>query len=276
MSVLLLLAAAAAAAAAPVADAPATKPRLDYGRLIDDAIDGGRIVQAESMFGQWRTESGQSDDGQVEIAAARLALAKGQDVEAETRFASISQAGSKDCRVDEGLGIARLRLGHRVEASEALRRAVDHCPGRWRAWNALGVAYDAEKAWPLSAAAYEKAFQLTDKPVQVLNNYGLSMMAQGQAEKAASIYAKALELAPDDRRIIANADAAQIMAGRDISRRADDDANSWAKRLGAAGQVALRMGDAIKARAYLSRAVTESESYQPEAAAALASLGIKP
>jgi len=85
-----------------------------------------------------------------------------------------------------------------------------------------------------------------------------------------------VHVAPDDRRIISNADAAQVMAGRDISRRADDDANSWAKRLGAAGQVALRMGDAIKARAYLSRAVTESESYQPEAAAALASLGIKP
>lgn len=275
MSVLLLLA-AATASPAPLPPSATTAPALDYGRLIDDAIDGGRIIQAESMLGQWRANAQAQEGAAVDIAVARMSLAKGQNGEAETRFAAISQAGSKDCRVDEGLGIARLRLGRAEQATDALRRAVDRCAGRWRAWNALGVAYDAERAWALSAAAYEKAFQLTDKPVQILNNYGLSLMAQGQAERAVAIYGKALELAPDDARIIANGDAAQVMAGRDIERRPADDANSWAKRLGEAGKVALRMGDAGKARAYLSRAVTESESFQPEAAATLATMGAKP
>lgn len=275
MSVLLLL---AAAAISPASETPAPLPvaALDYGRLIDDAIDGGRTIQAETMLGQWRANSGEQDKPAIEIAVARMALAKGQDAEAEARFSAIAQAGTADCRVDEGLGIARMRLGRAEQAAELLRRAVDRCAGRWRAWNALGAAYDVAKSWALSAAAYERAFQLTDRPVQVLNNYGLSLMAQGEAAKAVVIFANARQLAPDDARIIANGDAAQVMAGRDIDRRPADDANSWAKRLGDAGRVALRMGDAVKARAYLSRAVTESESFQPEAAAALAAMGTRP
>ena len=275
MSILLLL---AAAAISPGATAAETAPAavLDYGRLIDDAIEGGRIVQAELMLGQWRDGAQAQDKRGIDIAVAQMALAKGQDAEAEAGFSAIGEAGTADCRVDEGLGIARLRLGRADQAAEALRRAVDQCASRWRAWNALGVAYDKAKSWALSAAAYERAFQLTDRPVQVLNNYGLSLMAQGQADKAIAIFDKARDMAPDDARLIAHSDAAQVMAGRDIERRAADDANSWAKRLSDAGQVALRMGDAVKARAYLSRAVTESESFQPEATAALAGMGARP
>lgn len=276
MSLLLLL--LAAAVDVPVAEgaAPGAATPFDYGRLIDNAIDGSRIIQAETMLAQWRVHPAPGDKAGIEIAEARLALAKGQDADAEARFTALAQAGLMDCRVDEGLGIARLRLGRPQQAAELLRRAADHCGRSWRAWNALGIAYDADKSWALSAAAYERAFQLTDKPVQVLNNYGMSLMAQGEAEKAAMIFDKARQIAPDDARIISNGDAAQIMAGRDIVRRAEDDADSWAKRLGDAGQVAMRMGNAVKARAYLSRAMTEAESYQPKAAAALAEMGTRP
>ncbi|CAD7336526.1 hypothetical protein FIM10_05235 [Sphingomonadales bacterium 56] len=276
MSLLLLL--LAAAANAPVAEASGATAGapMDYGRLIDNAIDGNRIIQADTMLAQWRADPAPGDKAGIAIAEARLALAKGQDAEAEAQFAALAQAGMTDCRIDEGLGIARLRLGRPQQAAELLRRAADHCDRSWRTWNALAVAYDAGKSWPLSAAAYERAFQLTGRPVQVLNNYGLSLMAQGEADKAAVIFDQARRMAPDDGRIISNGDAAQIMAGRDIERRAEDDADSWAKRLGDAGQVALRMGDAVKARAYLSRAMTEAESYQPKAAAALAAMGARP
>lgn len=275
MNILLLLAAAAVSPGSGVSQATPAAP-IDYGRLIDDAIDGGRTIQAETMLGQWRADAQEQDKRGIEIAVARMTLARGQNAEAEARFSALAQGGMSDCRVDEGLGIARMRMGRADQAADLLRRAVDQCAGRWRAWNALGVAYDARKSWAESAAAYERAFQLTDRPVQVLNNYGLSLMAQGQAEKAIAIFDNARTLAPDDARIIANSDAARVMAGRDIERRAGDDANSWAKRLGDAGQVALRMGDAVKARAYLSRAVTESESFQPEATAALATMGTRP
>ncbi len=275
MSLLLLL--LAAATHVPVADASgAATGSLDHGRLIDQAIDGGRVIQAETMLAQWQADSAPNDKDGIEIAEARLALAKGQDADAETRFGALAQAGVVDCRIDEGLGIARLRLGRAGQAAELLRRAVDHCGQSWRAWNALGVAYDASKSWALSTAAYERAFQLTDRPVQVLNNYGLSLMAQGDADKAVAIFDKARQIAPDDVRIISNGDAALIRAGKDIERRSGDDADSWAKRLGDAGQVALGMGDAVKARAYLSRAMTEAESYQPKAAAILAAMGAKP
>ena len=272
MSIALLLA-AAAVTSAPLSPSPA--PTIDYARMIDQAIDGGRIIQAEAMLGQWRSDPQLSQSPAIGLAIAQMELAKGQNQQAEAHFAAINTIGSTNCRVEEGLGIARLRLGRGQEAIAPLRRAVDLCADRWRAWNGLGVAYDRAGSWALAASAYERAFQLTDKPAQILNNYGLSLMAQGQAERAAAIFDKAHELSPDNARIIANADAAYVLSGRDIERRATDDADAWAKRLSDAGRVALRNGDTVKAQAYLSRAVTASERFQPEAAAALASMGVQ-
>lgn len=264
---LLLAAAVPQPAVLPVG--PPAVP-VEYGRLVDEAIDGERIIQADAMLSQWRAQAQAADLPQIEIAAARIALEKRHDEEAATRFAALDQAGAADCRVDEGLGVALLRLGRAQEALAPLRRAVGTCANRWRAWNALGVAYDEARSWALSAAAYERAFQLTWKPAKVLNNYGLSLLRQGQAGKAAVIFDKAREIVPDDAGIISNGDAAYVMAGHDIGRRPADNADQWAGRLSHAGQVAMRIGDLPRAQAYLSRAVTESDSYVPEAVAALA------
>lgn len=267
---MLLLAAATPSVEAAPAMPPS--PPLDYARLVDEAIDGGRIIQADAMLTQWRARAQAGDLQPMEIAAARMALEKRRDEEAVARFTALGQSGLKDCRVDEGQGIALLRLGRSQEALEPLRHAVGACANRWRAWNALAVAYDQAQSWTLSSAAYERAFQLTDKPAQVLNNYGLSLLKQGKADKAAAIFDKARELMPDDGRIITNGDTAYVMAGQDIRRRPADTADEWARRLSNAGQVAMRMGDAPRAQAYLSRAVTEADSFVPDAAAALATM----
>jgi Flp pilus assembly protein TadD len=266
----LLLAAAMPPAEAPPVMPPA--PQLDYARLVDEAIDGGRIIQADAMLTQWRAQSQAGDVQPIEIATARMALEKRRNEEALARFSALGQGGLDDCRVDEGRGIALLRLGRSPEAVDPLRHAVGACADRWRAWNALAVAYDETQSWALSAAAYERAFQLTNKPAQILNNYGLSLLKQGQAAKAAVIFDRARELMPDDARIIANGDTAYVMAGQEIRRRPIDTADEWARRLNNAGQVAMRVGDLPLAQAYLSRAVTEADSFVPEAAAALATM----
>ncbi|WP_375196220.1 hypothetical protein [Sphingobium sp.] len=263
------------AAATPPAGAPplvTSAPTLDYGRLVDEAIDGGRIIQADAMLTQWRMQSQAGEVQPIEIATARMALEKRRDEEALTRFAALRQGGLSDCRVDEGQGIALVRLGRSPEALDPLHHAVGACADRWRAWNALAVAYDDVRSWALSAAAYERAFQLTNKPAQILNNYGLSLLKQGQAAKAAIIFDRARELMPDDARIIANGDRAYVMAGQEIRRRPIDTADEWARRLNNAGQVAIRIGDLPLAQAYLSRAVTEGDSFVPDAEAALAAM----
>ncbi|WP_242122805.1 hypothetical protein [Sphingobium sp. Sx8-8] len=266
----LLLAAATPPAEAPPPTPPS--PSLDYSRLVDEAIDGGRIIQAQAMLNQWRTQPQAGDVQPIEIATARIALEKRGDEEALARFTALRRSGMSDCRVDEGQGVALLRLGRSPEALEPLRNAVRACADRWRAWNALAIVYDEAQSWALSSAAYERAFQLTDKPAQILNNYGLSLLKQGKADEAAVIFDRAHELMPDDARIIANEDTAYVMAGREIRRRPIDTADEWAQRLSNAGQVAMRIGNLPLAQAYLSRAVTDADSFVPEAAAALASM----
>lgn len=270
----MMLALLLAAAVPPAAAVPAmASPPLDYARLVDDAVEGGRVIQAEAMLTQWRSQAQPGDLQPMEIATARVALEKRRDEEALARFAALEDRGARDCRVDEGRGIALLRLGRSGGALAPLQRAVAECASRWRSWNGLGVAYDAAHSWVLSLAAYERAFQLTDKPAQVLNNYGLSLLQQEQAGKAAVIFDRARELAPDNANIVANCDTAYVLSGRDIARRPADNADEWAARLSNAGQAALRMGDLSRAQAYLSRAVTESDSFMPAAASALASIG---
>lgn len=260
------------AATAPQAAAASPAPSLDYARLVDEAIDGERIIQADAMMTQWRAQAGAEDAQPLEIATARIALAKRHDEEAAARFTALHQSGLKDCRVDEGQGIAFLRLGRGQEALEPLRRAVGACANSWRAWNAVAIAYDQAQSWALSSAAYERAFQLTDKPGQVMNNYGQSLLKQGQPGKAAVIFDKARELLPDDVRIITNGDTAYVLSGQEIQRRPSESADDWARRLSHAGQVAMQNGDLPRAQAYLSRAVTESDRYVGDAAAALARL----
>lgn len=246
-----------------------------YAGWIDEAIDGGRIIQAEAMLAQWRTDAKSDDRGEIEIALARIALEKRRDEEAARDFAALASAGVKDCRVDEGLGVALVRLGRAQQALPLLKRAVATCKGRWRAWNALGIAYDQQQSWAAGAAAYETAFQLTDKPAQILKNYGLSLLRQDQPTKAAAIFEKARELAPEDTTLIAYCDTAYVRSGQDIERGAAESADQWARRLSHAGQVALEMGDGRRAQAYLSRAVTEGDNFMPEAADALARMGLQ-
>ena len=75
MSILLLLAAGAISPGATLAETtPAAA--LDYGRLIDDAIEGGRIVQAELMLSQWRDGAQAQDKRGIDITVAQMALAK--------------------------------------------------------------------------------------------------------------------------------------------------------------------------------------------------------
>jgi Flp pilus assembly protein TadD len=263
----------AAASPAPAMPRPSQdRPALDYARLMDEAIDGGRLIQADAMLSQWRASAQPQDRRNIEIATTRLLLEKRRDEAALARFTALGQSGPADCRVDEGQGVALVRLGRFGQAVEPLRRAVAACATRWRAWNALAVAYDHAQSWTLSLAAYERAFQFTDRPAQLLNNFGLSLLKQQQPERAAAIFEQARTLAPDDDRIIANGDTADIMSGRAIRRRPGDSADRWAARLSHAGQVALAKGDPIAARAYLSRAVTEADIFIPEAAATLAAM----
>ncbi|MCF8709411.1 hypothetical protein [Rhizorhapis sp. SPR117] len=153
-------------------------PVADYA-LIDQAIDGGRLVQARAMLANQRLSEGNQPSTEFEILSAQLALAERRDAQALVAFGDLKTRGVADCRVDAGLGAALVKHQRAREAVAFLDSATQTCPDRWDAWNALGVARDLTGDWKESESAYERAFSLSDNKAGIMNNYGFSLLING-------------------------------------------------------------------------------------------------
>lgn len=246
--------------------------------LIEQAIDAGRLLQAEMMLEEWSGRSDASGLAVAERIGAELALAHHRDEEAAARFEALAQKGATGCRVEEGLGIAYLRMGRHGDALAPLLRATATCPERWQGWNALGIAQDFREAWSRSRKAYDRAFALTDRPAVVANNYGFSLLLQRRLPEAARMFVLARREAPDNPRYTNNLDIADALAGRPLKPEAptgDPDQGEWAERLNNAGYVSLLAGNRAAANAYFSRSLAEGARLSRRAEANLAFMGEK-
>lgn len=269
-----VLALLAALAGFPAAVAAQQTSMTDY-ELIEQAIEGDRLLQARTMLAQRQVASAGRTDPVMDILNAELALAERRNEEALAAFGDLKLREVKDCRVDGGQGIALVRSGRAAEALAPLRDATRTCPKRWRYWNALGVALDLSRDWQKSAEAYERAFAFSGGEASVMNNYGFSLLAQRRHAEAVHLFAAASRAEPDNQRYANNADIARSMDGQplkqgDMDRR---NADRWAKRLNNAGYAALLAGRREQAKSYFSRSLHAGEGYDAAAEANLALLG---
>lgn len=245
----------------------------DYA-LIGQAIEAGRLVQARTMLASRILAEREGASPDFDILSAELALAERRDAQALAAFKDLDQRGISDCRVQAGLGFSLMREQKAGEALSHLHAATKACPGNWRAWNALGVAFDLAHDWHKSAEAYETAFQLTEDRAAIMNNYGFSLLLQRQFTEAARLFAAAARAEPGNQRYANNADIARTMAGEPLTAIGPDRGNQqeWARRLNNAGYASLLAGRAQDAKAYFSRSLHSSDSYFQRASANLAAM----
>jgi tetratricopeptide (TPR) repeat protein len=76
----------------------------------------------------------------------------------------------------------RTHRGNTTAAVSQLNSALESDPSLWRAWAALGRAYDREKRWSESAAAYEKSLAASPTPAVIANNMGMSNLALAEEQ----------------------------------------------------------------------------------------------
>jgi Flp pilus assembly protein TadD len=242
--------------------------------LIEQAIQGGRLVQARTMLAQRQMMAGEQAEPALEILNAELAIAERRNDQALAGLMALKAKAIGDCRVDGGIGIVLVRSKRAEEAMPHLRAAVQACADRWRYWNALGIALDLSRDWPASAEAYERAYALSGGEASVMNNYGFSLMAQQRHKEAARLFAAAAQAEPGNQRYANNADIARGMAGEPLKAQDADraDGDRWARRLNNAGYAALLAGRPDQAKAYFSRSLHASESHEDAAEANLAAI----
>lgn len=252
----------AAAQARPADDIP----------LVAAAIRSGRLVQAELMLARMAPPQAGEATTELEILHGQLALAQGRHQDARRDFGALALRVPDDCRVLLGLGMAESGLGDADLAIVHLEGATRTCASDWKAWSALGFAYDAKARWGDSDAAYARAMASGSEQPALLNNVAASRIKQRRFAEAEQILARARAGAPDDVRIANNLDIAAGSLGRMPVRGLRDSTSRWAERLNNAGYAAMLAGRGDEARKWLTMAVAADPVFQTIAAANLARL----
>ena len=260
LSLAALIACGAASAAAP-----------DDLALVDAAIKGGRLVQAQTMLDLLPGDKPDTFD--VTVLRAQLMLAQGQYADAERAFGKLAATPSQDCRVIAGLGSAAAALRHTDAALARLRDATARCPSDWRTWADLGHAYDTAAQWDDSKAAYERASTLDGPRATLLNDMAVSMLMQRRYPDAKALLQQARAADPGDRRLANNLDIAAASMGEAPVRGRGDDPARWAERLSNAGYAASLAGRTDDARAWLTQSIAVAPVYPAKTANILSSLG---
>ena len=103
------------------------------------------------------------------------------------------------------LGMEHFGRGSYGLAEQYFRDAVEKAPRDLTAWVGLAASYDRLRRFELADQAYSQAFKLMGKPsIELLNNYGYSMMLRGNLKEARRNFLRAYELDPRNPVVLNN------------------------------------------------------------------------
>jgi Flp pilus assembly protein TadD len=150
-----------------------------------------------------------------------------------------------------------------------LKKTVAEFPKSWRAWNALGGAYDDRRQWDEADDAYAHALAASDAPAIVLNNRGYSRMLRNRMEEASADFVEALRQRPDLEAARTNLRLAIALKGEYARATAGAQKDSEAALLNNAGFAALVRRDYARAETLLEQAIQRKGEYYEMASANL-------
>jgi Flp pilus assembly protein TadD len=265
------LAAALGAAPANVALAKEAKVKqalseqtmADIQRAIDEKrfIDAGSMIDMASLSG--------SNDPRLGLLSAKLDLGRGRYDQALDQFRKSEATPQTRAVAMEGEGLCLVLSGRGSEAMPVLKKTVAEYPQSWKAWNALGGAYDDQAKWVEADDAYAHALAASDAPAIVINNRGYSYLLRNRLDEATTDFVEALRQRPDLEAARTNLRLAMALKGEYARATAGAQKDTEAALLNNAGFAALVRGDYPKAEALLQQAIARKGEYYDLAAANL-------
>jgi len=234
---------------------------------IEHAIDEKRYLDASSTI-DMAVLSG-SRDPRLELLTAKLDLARSRYDQALDEFRKAQATPQTRGPAMEGEGLVLALSGRQREAMPVLKKAVAEYPQSWRAWNALGGAYDDQGKWAEADDAYTHALSSSDAPAIVINNRGYSYLLRNRLDEATADFVEALRQRPDLEAARTNLRLAIALKGEYARATAGGQKDSEAAMLNNAGFAALVRGDYAKAETLLQQAMARKGEYYDLAAANL-------
>lgn len=226
---------------------------------IEHAIDERRFIDAGTML-DTAMLSGVKDPRLI-LLSGKLDLARSRYDQALTEFRQVEALPAVRADALEGQGLALALSGRTAEALPVLKKTVAEFPGQWRAWNALGGAYDEGRDWTDADDAYAHALAASDAPAMVINNRGYSRLLRNQLDEAAADFVEALRQRPDMEAARTNLRLAMALKGEYGRATAGGDKASEAALLNNAGFAALLRGDYARAESLLQQAIQRKGEY---------------
>jgi len=155
----------------------------------------------------------------------------GNPAQARAVFLEIAAVDGWQARGLEGVGRVAMSSGDLSAAQQAFESATLSEPLAWRSWLALAQLSDLESSWAKADERYAIALSVTTEPAVVYNNLGISFMARGNPEHAATIFREALQKDPTLAKARTNLDLAEAAAGRALPASDTADSRERARRL---------------------------------------------
>ena len=205
--------------------------------------------------------SANTGDSEIKLGLAECALGQGHIDDAAALFADVSNDTTVRAKALQGLGITLLRRGDAQGATEALEQATVADPALWRAWNALGQAYDLQHRWADSGHAYQTALRTAPNAAIVQNNVGMSLLAQERYDDALKALDQARLTDPSLSAVATNRQLALAMQQRFPEATFANQPEEKARLLNNAGYVALMKGDYDHAEQLFVQASEASPTY---------------
>ncbi|WP_144062185.1 hypothetical protein [Sphingomonas sp. MM-1] len=139
---------------------------------LDEAIRADRLVQAKTLIEQ--SQLARQSGPMLDLLKAEYDLARGQNDVALAGFRLLVADAGVGARAQQGAGIASVRINRIDDAMGYLTAATKADGSLWRAWSALGVAYDVKRNWPAAEAAYASGLAARPNAGEILANRGYS------------------------------------------------------------------------------------------------------
>lgn len=233
--------------------------------VADAAYEGGRY--SEALAGYTRLLEIDPRDEAARLGVADCYMAAGGAKQASAIYETLVKSETPRIRLGayQGRGLSLLMLGDLDAGHSLLLEVASAEPSLWRTWNALGWSYDKRRDWPAAEEAYRHSVDLSPVPHVALNNWGMSLLSQGNPAAAAIKFKRAVEIRPDFDVARNNLQVALGLQGkyREALAATDDDRKPAA--LNNVGYAALLRGDSAKAEQYFLKAVENSPRFNQAA-----------
>jgi len=188
----LVPAAEAACRAALEADPTLKETELALGRLY---LASGRLEQSESIYRSLLRRA--PGDADVRIGLGRALARSNRTAEAEKSFREAIMVEPAYWQAYNSLGNFLFNLGRSEEAAVAYARVTELAPGNATGFNNLGASRMTSGDLDGAAKAFEQSLKI-EQSHSAYSNLGTVYYAVGRMQDAATMYARATEIAPED------------------------------------------------------------------------------